>query len=149
MWFGLHQLSKHKEVNDDWISQKLIYLCKKKLLLSFFRFRVDDKSGIFQVNTYLPDGWTYVVLNYYGPNEGQGISVYYNSNIQLRHFQDRTKQQSNLIPSGNGHVTIGNRLIYGYHQWQYASLKLDELTFWNRILSLIEIEAILDMTVQV
>ena len=27
---GLHQLFKKKEGNDDWISQKLIYLCKQR-----------------------------------------------------------------------------------------------------------------------
>ena len=138
---GLHQLFKQKEGNDDWISQKLIYLCKKIWLLSFFRIRVDDKSGIFQVNTNQSTEWTHLVLVYVGPNKGQGIRVAINVNTIIK---DKMSDDSST-QSGNGHATIGTQVTNENPELFYASVKVDELTFWNRTLSLIEVMTILDM----
>ena len=103
---------------------------------------------MFEVYHYLPYTWTYLVLNYNGQNEGEGITVFHTVNTEIRMHKDTTREQFYRIPSGNGHVTIGNRLILTYHPAQYASLKVDELTFWNRTLSLVDIMVILNMTLQ-
>ena len=42
-----------------------------------FRFDVDVLDGVFSAEFSRPTGWTDIVLNYVGPNDGQGIRVYY------------------------------------------------------------------------
>ena len=78
---------------------------------------------------------------YVGPNKGQGIRVAINVNTIIK---DKTSHNSS-IQSGNGHVTIGTQVTHENPELFYASVKVDELTFWNRTLSLIEVMTILDM----
>ena len=49
-------------------------------LLSFLllgRYELRAPYGLFWMSVAVPSGWTHVVLNYIGPNNGQGIRIYH------------------------------------------------------------------------
>ena len=73
-------------------------------------------------------GWIHVVLNYVGPNNGQGIRVYNGAEIK----SDVTKQAYPYRP-GAGRVVIGRQLIDEYAT--YVSVDVDELLFFNEALT--------------
>ena len=43
-----------------------------------FRFENYLTNGYFKATPPVPIGWTDIVMNYLGPNGGQGIRIYYN-----------------------------------------------------------------------
>ena len=47
-------------------------------LMFCFRFQVFLPDGHFFKSNSRPLDWTHFVLNYLGPNEGQGIRIFYN-----------------------------------------------------------------------
>ena len=80
-----------------------------------------------------PSGWFHIVINYLGPNEGEGIRIY-NNGIEVGN--DTTK--------GNGRCTIDDcqpdgQIVVGRYftrmDLQYVSLQVDELAFFNTALS--------------
>ena len=78
-------------------------------------------------------------MNYIGPADGQGITVYTDGALQ---GSDTSKHTHSLQP-GDGRVVIGRR--YTDRDWDYASVEVDELTLWNRTLTLQEIQAVYNM----
>ena len=73
------------------------------------------------------------MLNYIGPNTGEGIRVYYNGGGV---GGDNTKW--NRSPSaGDGRIVVGR--YYTGRSQRYASVEVDELIFFNRYLSIEEI----------
>ena len=83
-----------------------------------------------------PDGWFHLVLNYIGPADGQGITIYTDGTLQ----GNGTTKETDPYTPGDGRVVIG-REFTDSDEW-YASVEVDELTFWNRALTLQEIQAI-------
>ena len=76
-----------------------------------------------------PSGWTHVVLNYIGPNDEEGIKIYYNG-IQTAY--DKIKEVDTYEP-GNGQVVLGRQFID--KDSLYTVADVDELLFFNEALS--------------
>ena len=92
-------------------------------------------DGSFQTTGSQPFGWTHLVLNYIGPNNGQGIQIYFNG---MQIGSDNTKSGTSYQP-GDG------RVILGRHHLRYAGADVDELLFFNKTLSDQEIMDIKNM----
>ena len=94
-----------------------------------FSFTLRLQDGVFQTYPDKPSGWTHVVLNYIGPNAGQGISIYYNG---ARVGRDTSKHLYQ-ISTGDGRIVVGR--LYTERDLRYASIDVDELIFFNQSLS--------------
>ena len=83
-----------------------------------------------------PTVWTHIVLNYLGPNEGEGITVYYNGAPKRR---DPTKDVESRT-AGDGRIVVGrhrtDKILY------QASINVDELIFFNQALPVDNIETL-------
>ena len=73
------------------------------------------------------------MLNYIGPNSGEGIRIYYNG-VQVA--EDGTKSNASN-PAGNGRIVIGR--YYTGRDRNYASVQVDELVFFNQYLNVEEV----------
>ena len=78
-------------------------------------------------------GWTHTVLNYIGPDNGQGLIAYFNGTTAGR--DDSLSWDT--FPPGDGRVVIGR--AYTDKDSAYASVDVDELLFFNEILNEVEI----------
>ena len=87
------------------------------------------------------NGWFHLVLNYIGPADGQGITIYTDGDLQV----SVTSRVTTSYTAGDGRVVIG-RARTDLDE-RYASVEVDELTFWNRALTQQEIQAIYYMHV--
>ena len=76
-----------------------------------------------------PTGWTHVVLNYIGPNNGQGIQVYHGGEPAGR---GDTKSGLKHSP-GDGRVVLGR--VFTDSNSYYASVDVDEISFFNKALT--------------
>ena len=76
-----------------------------------------------------PSGWTHVVLNYIGPNNGQGIRFYFDG-VQVA---NDTRKRSTTTFAGDGRMILGKQGINV--DARYASVDVDELLFFNETLS--------------
>ena len=94
------------------------------------RFRVNLQDGHFTAFPNKPTGWTQVVLNYIGPNNGQGLRVFYNG---TQVATDNTKSTA-LFTSGDGRIVVGR--YYTGRRQRYASVEVDKLMFFNHSLSI-------------
>ena len=74
------------------------------------------------------------MLNYIGPNSGQGISIYYNAEEVT---VDTTKRTAPRPP------VLGRR--YTGRDQEYANVDVDELIFFNQSLSTADITALYNM----
>ena len=92
----------------------------------FFRFVIYVLDGDFFTEVTPPDSWTHIVLNFIGPNNGQGIRVYVNG---AEAASDTTKT-SRLRNPADGRVYMGNSALE-----KYTSVDVDELLFFNYMLS--------------
>ena len=70
--------------------------------------------------------WTHIVLNYIGPNDGQGISIYLDGVLP---GSDDTKSLDR-DPQGEGRIVVGREFMH--FDDKYASVTLDELLFFNQ-----------------
>ena len=94
-----------------------------------FSFSVYLLDGGFSASFSIPTGWTHIVLNYIGPNDGEGIRVYYNG---TEVESDTTKTTRSYAP-GDGRIVVGRS--YTDSDKYYASMHIDELIFFNKALS--------------
>ena len=94
------------------------------------------RGGSFGVSHTKPTGWFHFVLNYIGPNDGEGIRVYYDG-IEVASY---TTSGSGLNLSGVGRIVVGRE--YTDVNFYYTTLHLDELIFFNRSLTSDEITAL-------
>ena len=76
-----------------------------------------------------PTVWTNVVLNYLGPEDGEGIRIYYNG---VQTGSDDTERLVNH-PAGVGKVALGR--LYTDKDGDYPGVDVDELMFFNEYLS--------------
>ena len=100
----------------------------------FFRFAVNVLNGEFSARFSIPTGWTHIVLNYIGPNEGEGTRVYYNA---AEVASDTTKSEK-TYPTGDGRIVVGR--YYTDEDRYYMSMQIDELIFFNKTLSTTDIK---------
>ena len=80
------------------------------------------------IHNYL--GWTYLVCNYLGPNNGEGIRMYMDGN-QME-FGDSTKTPSSNS-QGNGRVVLGR--LYTNTNAHYGNADMDEILLFNQSLT--------------
>ena len=78
-------------------------------------------------------------MNYIGPADGQGITVYTDGSLQ----GNDTSKYTRSWAAGDGRLVIGR--WYTDRDQRYASVAVDELTLWNRTLTLQEIQAVYNM----
>ena len=102
----------------------------------YFRFGVKQQDGLFQAFPTEFSGWTHVLLNYIGPNNTDGIRVYYNG------AEVANDTEKNVSPSsaGDGRIVLGRR--YTDKDKDYASVQVDELIFFNQALTNDQVELI-------
>ena len=72
--------------------------------------------------------WFHTVLNYIGPNNGEGIQIYLNS-INIVNVTELSARE---YFEGNANMVLG-RVYNGGNYW-YGSVQVDELYFFDRIL---------------
>ena len=93
-----------------------------------------SQKGSFDVSSPLPSGWTHVVLNYIGPEDGQGIRLFYNGTEVAN---DDTYRCCTQQEAADGRILVGKYLLDGDNF--YSSVQLDELIYFNRALKVEEI----------
>ena len=74
--------------------------------------------------------WTHVILNYIGPNNGQGIKIYLNGWLAVT---QTTRPGMNSFGNGDGGIVVG-RLLKNQDKG-YASVLVDELIYFNMALN--------------
>ena len=105
--------------------------------MSFIRFAVlilPDRR--FVTSSYKPTGWTHVVLNYIGPNNGEGITIYYNG---VKVVSDKYKDTRSLT-AGDGRIVVGR--LYTDQDQDYASVEVDELIYFDTALTSDDVQLI-------
>ena len=94
-------------------------------------------DGTFTAHFYMPTGWTHIVLNYIGPNDGEGIRVY-DDGQEVEVVGGRVKDSRIPPPAGDGRIVVGRG--YTDKDADYASMVIDELIFFNKALSTTDIK---------
>ena len=104
--------------------------------MSFLRFYVDLLDKVFQTSHPKLTGWTHVVLNYIGPNDGEGIRLYQNGQ-EVRSYIARIWLSSS---AGDGRIVVGKD--YTHSDGNYASVQVDELIYFNTALTDTQVQSI-------
>ena len=98
-----------------------------------FSYDVTLYSGEFSATAIKPSGWFHVVINYIGPNEGEGIRIYHDG-VQV---SNKTTKSQGLCHTTacrpDGRIVVGRLKIR--EESNYCSLHIDELTLFNEALS--------------
>ena len=103
-------------------------------VLVSFRYLVAMSPGHFSVSTGRANNvWVHAVLNFLGPNNQEGISIYQNGQHVGNHAT--ITQSSSNAPDGR--IVVG-RVLTGVNNY-YASVQVDELLFFNQTLTEAEI----------
>ena len=76
-----------------------------------------------------------MVLNYLGPNDQQGIRIFYNGEEVA---SDMSKNPPSHSP-GDGRIVVGRFLTDRDQDQDYASVQVDEMLFFNQALSTTDI----------
>ena len=123
---------------------KPVYLSEIKAWhFSFVRYKIRlFGARFFVANQTKLSGWFHLVLNFLGPNDGQGIHIYYNG--ELKSVKDKPVQHT--YAEGDRRIVIG-RYYSGNNNTKYdrfASVQVDELLFFNQALKLDEISKYFD-----
>ena len=79
------------------------------------------------------DQWIHLVLNYIGPNSGQGIQAFKDGVL----ISQMKSGSSGIQTDGVGRVVVGRRLVS--RNQDYAQVEVDELIFFNQALSAEEV----------
>ena len=104
-------------------------------LLTVFSTSVYLRDGLFSESGPFPSGWFHFVLNYLGPNEGEGIRIFING-AQA----DADTEKSSIYTQGDGRVVIGR--FRKDEDNSYASIQVDELIFLDTALSSGDIQSL-------
>ena len=94
-----------------------------------FRFKVFLPNGTFDVGTYISTGWIHVVVNYIGLNNGEGTRMF----IDSVEVSSATTKDTGLHSPGDERIVVGR--WYKDKDDKYASVQIDELIFFNNLLS--------------
>ena len=74
-------------------------------------------------------GWTHFVLNYIGPNNGEGIELF-KDGAEAKNSTARTPLNRS---TPNGRIVVGRYYTNGDNQ--YTSFEIDELFLFNHVLN--------------
>ena len=102
--------------------------------MPYYRYVVQVFIGFFFVVGPRPDGWFHVVVNFLGPNDGQGFTVY-NDGVQIGTGSRRIGSTEHV--EADGRIVLGR--FYTEDNSFYGSVFIDELYFYNQCLSQEEI----------
>ena len=86
-------------------------------------------NGEFYAHVPIPIGWTHIVLNYIGSNDGEGIRISYDG----QEVANGTTMDEGSYPAGGSRIVVGRSFID--EDRLYASMEIDELIFFNKALS--------------
>ena len=89
----------------------------------------------FGTNVEVTHEWVHTVMNYIGSNDCEGHQIYHDSIIAHRSTYTFFRDIRNR--SGNKNLVLGR--YYNNVNDQYASFQVDELYFFNRMLTEAEI----------
>ena len=103
------------------------------ITLLCFRSVLNLQDGYYYPQPTKPTGWTHIVLNFIGPNKGQGVWIYYDG---LEVAGSSVKSEASHSPS-DGRFVVGR--YYTDSDQDYVTVQIDELTFFNHHLTLEEI----------
>ena len=106
------------------------------IMIIFFRFYVYLPNGRFFVSESKPTHWFHVVLNYIGPNNGQGMRIYRDGVEEGSH----TTRISESLSAGDGRIVVGR--WYTDSDSYYSSIQVDELIFFNAALTDTDVQSI-------
>ena len=104
--------------------------------------RVALQSAGFWTDTTIPMGWFHLVLNYLGPDRGQGIRIYMNG-TEIASDDSPSTSTAYISTRGDERVVIGK--YYTDRDIYYGDIDVDELLFFNDKLTEEQILAIKDM----
>ena len=76
------------------------------------------------------------MLNYIGPNNGEGVRIYYDG-LEVASDTDKYEEP---FSSGDGRIVVGRR--YKKSDEKYASVMVDELIYFNAALTSAEVQLI-------
>ena len=99
-----------------------------------FSFTAILDNGEFGVGNYaVGTSWIYATMNFLGPNNGQGIEVYYDGAL----MGSATSKFSYWPNAGDGKLAVGRTYIE--QDQDYAGFDLDELLLFNTKLTIQQI----------
>ena len=104
--------------------------------MSFLRFEVFLPNEFIAAWYPRPTGWTHIVLNYRGPNDGEGIRIYYDGTEVASNTTEGLGSRS----AGDGRIVVGR--VHTNHDERYASVQVDELIYFNAALTSDEVQSI-------
>ena len=111
-------------------------IMKHKKYFFIFSYQVNQVNGFFLTVASTPSTWVHSVVNFIGPDNGEGIRVYHSGN--------NVASKDTIFPvsrtAGNGRITIGRRYAGFFHK--YASVEVDVLVFFNSFLSADQIQSL-------
>ena len=90
-------------------------------------------NGTFDAGFYIYKGWTLVVVNYNGPMDGQGIRMFSNG-VEVASDTAKEIQSYSL---GDDRIIVDR--WYTDSNEKYAGLHVDELMYFNTVLSTEEV----------
>ena len=112
---------------------------KKYIFTLYFRHVLNLRGKYFFTQTSSPSNqWIHIVLNYLGPDDGQGIKIYVDGVLTT---SDTTKS-SGFYPPDDGRVKLGTPDTPGLN----AVDDVDELLFFNFALNDDQIMKIKEIT---
>ena len=97
----------------------------------FFNYPIEELKGIF---SNPPKSWTYITLNF---NVKQQAIWIYQDGAHVT-TQSRKSEVSRIRP-GNGRIVVG-KVTSNDRQFEFASVEVDELCLFNRVLTEAEIK---------
>ena len=106
-----------------------------------FRYIVFILGARFLVLYPKPTDWFHVVLNYFGPDDGEGIKVYHNGEEVGSDTTRFPLPETNTPGEGRmalGRDPIGDEEFYGF----YGSVEVEDLRFFNQNLTAEAIETL-------
>ena len=85
---------------------------------------------LFFLSVRVPAGWVHAVLNFTGPDEGQGISIYNNGNhVGIDNTKHITDNEYGL---NDRQIEVGRLAGILSGNAHYPSVDVDKLSFFNR-----------------
>ena len=106
----------------------------------YFSTDFDVSGGSFDNSGYRPSNdWFHVVINYSGPNNGEGFVTYFNGETA---YNDSTVEEDDTTP-GDGRIVIGRSFteVDDY----YTSMAVDEVVLFNKVLTEHEIKCLYEI----
>ena len=78
------------------------------------------------------------MLNYIGPNNGEGIKIYYDG----QEVDSDTEKVVWHLPGEDGRIVVGRLQTYKDQNGSYASVQVDELIYFNAALTNDDVQSI-------